>query len=233
MTLTSSCRMEASKQRHQALPEGSSPVPGVWTSFRCRWSSVGRRIERLDAARWSCRMRDRDVVVGMSESVESKSMAQDHERQLWKEAVTMSLYVAICLLAALTAVADEVLDHDDVVEIVWGSTLGLALAHWFAFQISARLAGSGSVARHDAQSALAQLLGAGAVAMLVTVPVLVLQRPTAFGVARLVLAVFIGGVGFVVARSSGGSRPRAIAYGVSVLVLALVVAVVKNTLVGY
>lgn len=170
----------------------------------------------------------------MSRTVESTSVdGSDHERHLWKEAVTMSLYVAICVLAALTATGDDVLDHDDVVEIVWGSTLGLALAHWFAFQISARLAGSGSVARHDAESALAQLGGAGAVAMLVTVPVLVFQGPTAFGIARLVLAMFIGGVGYLVARSTGGSRPRAILYGVSVLVLALVVALVKNVLAGH
>ncbi|MBY5163621.1 hypothetical protein [Salsipaludibacter albus] len=169
----------------------------------------------------------------MSQSIESSAVGHDHERELWKEAVTMSLYVAICVLAALTAVGDDTVDHGDVVEVVWGSTLGLALAHWFAFQISARLAGSGSVARHDAQSALAQLVGAGAVALLVTVPVLVLRGPAAFGIARLVLAMFIGGVGYLVARSSGGSRPRAVLYGVSVLVLALVVALVKNLLSGY
>lgn len=169
----------------------------------------------------------------MSQHTESPVAAHHHTRQLWKEAVTMSLYVAICLLAALTAVGDEVVDREGVVEIVWGSTLGLALAHWFAFQISARLAGSGSVARHDAQGAFAQLVGAGTVAMLVTVPVLVLQRPAAFAIARLVLAVFIGGVGYLVARSSGGSRPRALLYGVSVLVLALAVALVKNLLIGH
>lgn len=168
-----------------------------------------------------------------SEGIESKSIAQDHGRELWKEGVTMALYVAICLLAALTAVGDEVLDHDDVIEIVWGSTLGLALAHWFAFQVAARLAGSGSVARHDAESALVQLAGAGAVALLVTVPVLVFQRSTAFSVARVVLAVFIGAVGYVVARTGGGSRVRAAVYGTSVLALAAIVALVKNSLAGY
>lgn len=156
-----------------------------------------------------------------------------HEVALWKEAVTMSLYVAICLLAALTAVSDEVLDHDDIVGIIWGSTLGLALAHWFAFQISARLAGSGTMSRHDAESALAQLAGAAAVAVLVTVPVLLVERSAAFGVARFVLAAFVGSLGYVVARSSGASRQRSSLYGGTVLVLAAVVVLVKNTLTGY
>lgn len=157
----------------------------------------------------------------------------DHGRQLWKEGVTMALYVAICLLAALTAVSDEVLDHADVVGIIWGGTLGLALAHWFAFQVSARLAGAGTMSRHDAEDALAQLVGAALVAVLVTLPVLLVQRSTAFSVARLVLAGFVAAVGYVVARSAGASWQRSTLYAGSVLVLAMGVVIVKNALVPH
>src|SRR3712207_7841341 len=38
-----------------------------------------------------------------------------------------------------------------------GVTLGLALAHWFAFRVSARLVGAGKIRRHDVASASAQL----------------------------------------------------------------------------
>jgi hypothetical protein len=54
-----------------------------------------------------------------------------------QEAATMALYVSICLLAALAAVRERAdAGHVDVLRLVWGTTLGLALAHWFAFRLS-------------------------------------------------------------------------------------------------
>ena len=91
-----------------------------------------------------------------------------------REAYTTALYVAICLLAVLTAVADRPESgHLSVFELVWGTTIGLTLAHWFAFRLSARLVGAGAFGRHDAEAAAAQLGGALAVAVLATVPVVV------------------------------------------------------------
>jgi hypothetical protein len=55
--------------------------------------------------------------------------------ELRKEALTMALYVTICLLAALSVVAEHGEGAQaDTFKIVWGTTLGLALAHWFAFR---------------------------------------------------------------------------------------------------
>lgn len=146
----------------------------------------------------------------------------------------MALYVAICLLAALSAVSEHAAsDQLDAFKIVWGTTVGLAVAHWFAFRVSARLVASGTIRRHDAAAAGAQLAGAAAVALLATIPVLVLPRSVEFDVVRLVLACFIALVGYAVARSSGGSGGRSMVYAASVLVVATVVAVVKNTLAGH
>jgi hypothetical protein len=77
-----------------------------------------------------------------------------HEQivELRKEAYTMALYVAICLLAAFAALP-ETGAHAHVIGIIWGVTLGLAIAHWFAFRVSARLVGAGSVRPHDVESA--------------------------------------------------------------------------------
>lgn len=50
---------------------------------------------------------------------------------------------------------------------------------------------------------------------------------------RLLLAGFIAAVGFAVARSSGAGIGRSAAYAGTVLVLALVIAVVKNVLGGH
>src|SRR5512145_2782577 len=90
----------------------------------------------------------------------------EHVVELRKEAYTMALYVAICLLAALIALPGAGAAGVHVIGIIWGVSVGLALAHWFAFRVSARLIGAGRVRGHDLESAAAQLLGAGAVAVL-------------------------------------------------------------------
>jgi hypothetical protein len=146
----------------------------------------------------------------------------------------MALYVAICLLAALSALAEHADRNEvDTFKVIWGTTLGLALAHWLAFRVSARLVASGRVRRHDAEAAAAQLAGAAVVALIATVPVLVLPRSAEYDVARFVIAGFIGVVGYAVVRSGGGTRGRALVYGATILVVAAVVAVVKNLLAGH
>jgi hypothetical protein len=158
----------------------------------------------------------------------------DGRMELRREACTMALYVAICLLAALAAVKEPVGDGDaHTFELVWGTTLGLALAHWFAFRLSARLVASGAFRREDAEAAGAQLAGAVAVALLATIPVLVLPATVELDVVRLVLAAFIALVGVTVARSSGASGLRSVVYGLSILAVGAVVALVKNVLAGH
>lgn len=156
----------------------------------------------------------------------------DHAAELRKEAYTMALYVAICLLAALTA-ASHATDHINVFAIVWGTTLGLAIAHWFAFRVSARLVASGSIRRHDADVAAAQLAGAAAVGLIASIPLLLFEQSNELDGARLVLAGFIGVVGYAVARAAEAGRLRAAVYGLSVLVVAAIVATLKNTLSGH
>jgi uncharacterized membrane-anchored protein len=149
--------------------------------------------------------------------------------ELCKEALTMALYVAICLLAALAAVSEETAE-DHVFEIVWGTTVGLAVAHWFAFRVSARFVAQGRVRRHDALAALAQLIGAVAVALVATVPALIVPASVELDVVELVLTCFIGVVGYCVARSSGANRWRSIVHGAFLLVAAGLVVFVKIAL---
>jgi hypothetical protein len=157
-----------------------------------------------------------------------------HEQvvELRKEAYTMALYVAICLLAAFAALP-ETDAHAHVIPIIWGVTIGLALAHWFAFRVSARMVDAGRVRPHDVQSAGAQLVGAAGVALLASVPVIFFPESVELELVELLLTAWIAVVGFAVARGGGATRARALVYALSVLVLAVAIALVKNGLAGH
>lgn len=164
--------------------------------------------------------------------VEEQSIEDSGERaELVKEGCTMALYVAICLLAAFAALPEHS-DRRHTIPITWGVTIGLALAHWFAFRVSARLVGKGHVRRSDVASGVAQIAGAAGVAVLASVPA-VLPSALEFDVVIYVLATFIGCIGYVVARSSGAGRTRAVLYALLVLIVALAVAAAKNLLAGH
>jgi hypothetical protein len=109
--------------------------------------------------------------------------------------------------------------------------LGLALAHWFAFRLSARLFGRGQVSDHDATAAVAQFAGAAAVAVVATV--LVLPSSVELDVDRLLLSGLLAAVGYTVARIAGASRRRSLAYGLVILAVANAVALAKNVLSGH
>ena len=152
--------------------------------------------------------------------------------ELRKEAYTMALYVAICLLAAFAALP-ETGAHAHVIGLIWGVTVGLALAHWFAFRVSARMVGAGSLRPHDAESAGAQLAGAAGVALLASIPVVLFPESVELELVELLLVGFIALVGFAVARGGGATRARAMVYALLVLVVAVAIALVKNGLAGH
>ncbi len=146
----------------------------------------------------------------------------------------MALYVAVVLLAALAALGESGDDpRIDTLGLVWGTAIGLALAHYFAFRVSARLVTAGEVGREEAELALAQLAGAVAVAVLVSVPVVVLPASAELDAAVLVLAGLVSAAGFAVARSSGASWTRSALYALVVLVIGVTIAILKNTLAGH
>lgn len=158
----------------------------------------------------------------------------EHRLEQIKEAATMALYVAICLLAALTVAShQELAQQSTVLKVIWGTTLGLALAHWFAFRLSSRLVAAGTVRRTDAELATAQFAGSLVVAALATVPAVVFDGDTRLDITRWTVAAFIALVGFLVARSSGASTFRSACYASTVTVVALVIVVLKNALVGH
>ncbi len=97
---------------------------------------------------------------------------QEHRLELRQEALTTALYVAICLLVALLALPESAVDHVPLLGVIWGGTIGLALVHWFAFRVAARLLGAGKIRQHDLELGAVQLAGAAAVAALASIPAL-------------------------------------------------------------
>jgi hypothetical protein len=57
----------------------------------------------------------------------------------------MAPYVAICLIAALTALANVTAIPGHIIGLVWGTTVGLTVAHVFAFRIAGRLVHDGDL----------------------------------------------------------------------------------------
>ncbi len=155
----------------------------------------------------------------------------------------MALYVSIVLLAAFTALPSGEEGADGHVEggvhgialvgLIWGTTLGLAVAHWFAFRLSAGVYGGGQASRQDVRIGIAQIAGAVIVAALCTIPVLVVSDASDIAATSFVPALIIGAAGFAVARASGRSRGQSMIIGGVVLVLGLAVAGVKNFLLGH
>jgi hypothetical protein len=157
-----------------------------------------------------------------------------HGLEVRREAFTTALYVSICLLAGLSATSDrDGHGQGRVLVIVWGTTIGLTLAHWVAFRASTRLVNEGRLGRSDAQHVAAQLAGASLVAAGCSVAVLVTPESAERDTVRFLLAAGIGAFGFVSARSVGATVRRAVIYATGLTAVAVVAAVVKNVLLGH
>src|SRR4051794_11711927 len=99
----------------------------------------------------------------------------------------MALYVSITLLAALTA-TDRNDPHLNVLALIWGTTVGLALAHWFAFTLASRLVGPIEGPATAEKELLAEMTGAVGVAAVATLVVVVLPTHLEWEGARFTVA---------------------------------------------
>lgn len=157
-----------------------------------------------------------------------------HRMELRLEASTMALYVSVVLLAALVALEDGATTGDtEMLGLIWGTTIGLALTHYFAFRVASRLVRGTALHKRDGEIALAQLGGAAIVAAVCTIPVVLFPDSSKNDFVRLELAVLLGVAGYAAGRTGGTTRWRSLVTGVVVLVLGVAVALVKNALVGH
>jgi hypothetical protein len=151
-----------------------------------------------------------------------------HDLGLRREADMMGLYVSLTLLAVLLT-GNDLDEHTklDVLWIVWGTTIGLAVAHWFALVMSVRLVRDPHVHHSPMEMLLAQMVMSALLAMTATLVVVVLpERFDRLG-ARLTAAFFIGAIVYGESRFSGRSARRAAALGAFVLAIAMSIATFK------
>jgi hypothetical protein len=173
---------------------------------------------------------DADPSAGAPEGEDEE--AEERRIELRLEASTMALYVSVVLLATLVALDDSA-DPTELLGLIWGTTIGLALAHYFAFRMSSRLVRGTTLHRRDLDVASAQLGGAALVAAICTVPVILFPAESEYDVVRLLLALLLGIAGYAAGRSGGASVARSLVSGLTTLVLGIAVALVKNALLGH
>ncbi len=157
---------------------------------------------------------------------------------LLREATTMVLYVSVVEIAELAALPETHFANGrvtgpaggELLAIVWGTAVGLALAHWFAFRVAAPAFRGEHLTNHDALVGLAHLSGAMFVAALSSLPALFLSDARAQETTGDVPALLVGVVGYLISRHSGSSRLAAFCYGVVALALGVLVAFVKSSL---
>jgi hypothetical protein len=173
----------------------------------------------------------------MATTTERPDRRHAHRERMVHEATVMVLYVSIVLLAALVALPEDFAEQGnaalELIALEWGTAIGLALAHWFAFSVAGALLSGGLPTREDLQIVSAQLGGAAIVALVTMVPILVVGRDSDVTAAAFAPALILGVAGFRVARSGGRSVLAAIFAGVLVLVVGLTVATIKALLAGH
>lgn len=165
----------------------------------------------------------------MSDTHTDSGTDREATRDLWRESVTMALYISLSLLAALAAIPRITWStRTQVALTVFLTALGLLAAHIVAYSVSTRLVTQGNL-NAEARRVLAAQVGAGlVVAVVAAAPALLVDSSISLEVAGFLLAAFIAAVAFTAAKQAGGSNGRAVMYTVFVLAFAAIVLWIKH-----
>ena len=150
------------------------------------------------------------------------------QRELAREAVTMMLYVSLTLLAALVAIpSDDIPGTLGTAALLWGGAGALALTHWLAFDLGARLYRTEGLDRLHRLGGPVSVAAALGVAVVTSIPILLAPDDIASDLAICVLAFILASAGFAIGRRDGQSVVRSLAGGAIVLVAAGLIVAVK------
>jgi tellurite resistance protein TehA-like permease len=173
-----------------------------------------------------------DAPAAGGRSLLQRLRATRSDPSLRREADMMAFYLAITLMVALSVAKDAAPPPmAELLLIIWGTTVGLALAHWFALGLSAYLVDDPALHHTPGEMLFSQLVMAVALAVVASVAVAVVplvqeELPT----GRVAIALFVGALVVVESRARGHRLARALALGAVALGIALAVTVVKLAL---
>jgi hypothetical protein len=147
-----------------------------------------------------------------------------------REAMTMALYVSLVLCGEFVTLRGHLESAAFALSVIWGTAVGLTLAHVFAFNLAGMLVEREAFRRQAPAVAIAQVLAAGAVAVALSLPFAVLDLSQALTLDQYIVAGFIGGTGWGIAHAAGRSGLQALAVGFFMLALGVAVVLVKAAL---
>jgi hypothetical protein len=145
-----------------------------------------------------------------------------------REVTTVAFYVSVTLAAELAAASSDE-SKTVLVGALWGTAIGLALAHWYAQTITAAIA-RGSFHRSDAASGLREVGAAVGVALVLTVPFLLFPTSAALALSRWGVVVGTSLISLALARAAGAGWSRALVEALVVFAIGSAVIETKAAL---
>lgn len=150
---------------------------------------------------------------------------------LRREADMMAFYLGLTLLVALNITRDEAPPPlQELLLVIWGTTVGLALAHWFALTLAALLVRDPTMHHTPGEMLSSQILMAVVLGLVASVVVVIVPAQAEVLAARVAVALFMGALVTSEARSNGSPLLRAVALGVAALAVAMTIATLKMAL---
>jgi hypothetical protein len=150
---------------------------------------------------------------------------------LRREADMMAFYLGITLLVALDVLQDSPPPPlPALLLIIWGGTLGLGVAHWFAVGLSAYLVRDPAMHHTAGQLLVSQIIMAALLASVASLAVVLSPWRVEMLDGRIAVALFVTVLVAVEARAGGRPLRRSLALGAVALALTLAVAALKLVL---
>jgi hypothetical protein len=151
------------------------------------------------------------------------------DAELRREADMMGFYLGVTLLVVLNLPPEEAPPPlRELLALIWGTTVGLALMHWMALALAAYLVRDPPLHHTPTQLLVAQVAMAAVIALAASVALLLAPRSVELVVTRVVVALCIGALVTVEARTNGGPLRRGLAVGAVAIVLAVGAATLKR-----
>jgi|1186.fasta_scaffold158491_2 hypothetical protein len=145
-----------------------------------------------------------------------------------REVATVAFYVSVTLAAELAAASS---DDSKVILVaaLWGTAIGLALAHWYAQTITSAIA-RGAFEKADAAEGLREVGAAVVVALILSLPFAVFATPTALVLSRWGVVIGTSFIALTLARAAGAGWGRAAIEAAVVFAIGVAVTETKAAL---